>query len=162
MSARIPVHSPTTFYAIKSFSMSTEYKWTGLLELVLGGWFLFLEPVPSLQKSCTNTYANHITLGREPCVWCTHSIASDWGVGWEESGRPGRSRTGPSDELLHAAFQPIDEAYPRDKYDTSEASRHSLACSYKHIGKVTDKLSSIAAALLLPHRATCRSCMKIA
>lgn len=84
---------------------------------------LYLDQGSCCESLCTTMHANHIILGPASpwsCMWCTHSIGSDWGVHWEESDRPGRAQTGLSGELLHAAFQPIDEAYQHDKQPITE------------------------------------------
>lgn len=70
-----------------------------------------------IKKSYTTPYANHVT-PPDPafpppiCMWMLALDCLLTEEFSEESDRPGRARTGPSDEPLHAA----DEAHRRDKY----------------------------------------------
>lgn len=88
-------------------------KWTNILKLDLislkesSGIYLdqcYCCDSPGMQIIITLGPAYHWSR-----MWHTHSIGSV-----EESDRPGRAQTGPSDEPLHGTFQHIDEAYQHD------------------------------------------------
>lgn len=86
-------------------STSTEYKGTVRRNFshfatgrYRGPFFIFLDT--------KRIYANHITLGLKLRVGHTLNCLWPEVLSEEESDRPGRAQTAPSDEPLHAAFQP--------------------------------------------------------